>query len=386
MLGLLLARAGVRTTVVEKHLDFIHDFRGDTIHPSTLDAMAELGFLEEFLALPHQKARSLHAEISGQPATIADFSRLPTRCRYIAFMPQWDFLSFLARKASAYSNFHLMMGYEVTGLLEEDGHSTGVRLCDKDGNVSALKADLTIGADGRKSVVRREAHLDIQDLGSSVDVLWMRLSRQPSDPAQAMSHAGPSQGLVMIDRGDYWQIGYVIRKGRFEETKQDGLPALRLRLAALSPLPSDRFEELDGWDQVHLLEVRMDRVKHWWKPGVLCIGDAAHAMSPIGGVGVNLAIQDAVAAANILAVPLREGRLADADLRAVQARRSFPTRAPQKVQLMMRRKRKSTGDGTHPAKPPAFLCVIARSRLMPHLVGRLIGLGFRPEHIIRDER
>jgi len=341
MLGLLLARAGVRTTVIEKHPDFLHDFRGDTIHPSTLDVMAELGFIEEFLTLPHQRAESLHAEINGKSATIADFSRLPTRCKYIAFMPQWDFLSFLASKASAYPNFRLMMGYEVTGLLEEDGCFKGVRLCDKDGNGSALKAHLTIGADGRRSVVRREAHLKVQDLGSSVDVLWMRLSRHLSDPAQAMSHAGPSQGLVMIDRGDYWQMGYVIRKGSFEEAKQGGLPALRSRLAALSPLPPERFEELVGWDQVHLLEVRMDRLEQWWRPGVLCIGDAAHAMSPIGGVGVNLAIQDAVAAANILAGPLSRGQQTDADLGVVQARRSFPTRATQKVQLMMRRKRRS---------------------------------------------
>lgn len=388
MLGLLLARAGVRVTVVEKHGDFLRDFRGDTIHPSTLEVMGELGFLDEFLALPHQKAETLHAEIGGKPATIADFSRLPVRCRYIAFMPQWDFLAFISGKARAHPGFRLLMGCPVTGLVEEDGRIAGVRLRDADGAERTLAASLVIGADGRGSIVRHAARLAVTDLGSSVDVLWMKLSRHPEDPPQAMSHAGPSQGLVLIDRGDYWQVGYVIGKGNFAQVKQEGLPALRARLAAVAPLPADRFEELDDWDRVHLLEVRMDRLEQWWKPGVLCIGDAAHAMSPIGGVGVNLAIQDAIAAANLLARPLREGVLRDADLRAVQARRQFPTWATQKVQLMMRRKRRPAAvEGRNgeaaPASggPPAFLRAIARSRLLPHITGRLIGMGFRPEHV-----
>lgn len=381
MLGLLLARAGVRVTVVEKHGDFLRDFRGDTIHPSTLEVMDELGFLDEFLTLPHQKAPSLHAEIDGRPATIADFSRLPVRCRYIAFMPQWDFLAFVADKARALPGFRLMMGSAVTGLAERDGRITGVTLRDADGTERTLAAALVVGADGRGSVVRRAAKLTVTDLGSSVDVLWMRLSRHADDPPQAMSHAGPSQGIVLIDRGDYWQVGYVIGKGNFGQVKRDGLPALRAKLAAVAPLPADRFEELADWDHIHLLEVRMDRLKQWWKPGVLCIGDAAHAMSPIGGVGVNLAIQDAIAAANILARPLREGTLADAHLRAVQTRRRFPTWATQKIQLMMRRKR-GTGEGAATGgRPPAFLRAIARSRLLPHLTGRLIGMGFRPEHV-----
>ncbi len=380
MLGLLLARAGVRTTVIEKHEDFLRDFRGDTIHPSTLEAMDQLGFLDEFLTLPHQKAPTLHAEIGGRQATIADFSRLPTRCKYIAFMPQWDFLDFLAGKARALPHFRLEMGREATGLTERDGTVTGVATRGVDGSARNLEAALVVGADGRDSMLRTAAALEVEDLGSSVDVLWMKLSRDAGDPAQPMSHAGPNQGLVMIDRGDFWQLGYVIARGSFRQVKQDGLAALRAKLASVSPLPAERFGELADWDQVHLLKVRMDRLKRWWKPGLLCIGDAAHAMSPIGGVGVNLAIQDAIAAANILAAPLREGKLTTTHLRAVQKRRSFPTRATQRVQLMMRRKRKAAA-GRPASGPPAFMRVIARSRLLPHLAGRLIGMGFRPENV-----
>ncbi|MGB3391566.1 MAG: FAD-dependent oxidoreductase [Pseudaminobacter sp.] len=380
MLGLLLARAGVTVTVVEKHPDFLRDFRGDTIHPSTLEVMAQLGFLDEFLQLPHQKAPSLHAEIGGRTATIADFSRLPTRCKYIAFMPQWDFLDFLAGKARGFPGFRLEMGCEAIGLIERNGVVAGIKLRAADGSERDLEASLVVGADGRESIVRRAADLPVEDLGSSVDVLWMKLSRHADDPAQPMSHAGPNQGLVMIDRGQFWQLGYVIAKGGFRQVKQEGLAALRARLAAVAPLPAERFDELADWEQVHLLKVKMDRLTQWWKPGLLCIGDAAHAMSPIGGVGVNLAIQDAIAAANILAIPLRQGTLTTAHLQAVQKRRSFPTKATQKVQLMMRRKRKPHG-GKPSSGPPAFMRLIARSRLLPHLTGRLIGMGFRSESV-----
>jgi 2-polyprenyl-6-methoxyphenol hydroxylase-like FAD-dependent oxidoreductase len=273
------------------------------------------------------------------------------------------------------------MGWETTGLTEGNGKVTGVTVRHRDGMPGTLDADLVVGADGRDSTIRREAKLEVEDLDSSVDVLWMKLSHHADDPVQAMNHAGPNQGLVMIDRGDYWQLGYVIRKGGFEQTKQDGLVALRAKLAAVAPLPADRFEELVDWTQIFLLKVRMDRLKTWWRPGVLCIGDAAHAMSPIGGVGVNLAIQDAIAAANILAEPLRAGTLTAAHLRAVQARRSFPTWATQAVQLMMRRKRAEDENSNASSGPPAFLRAIARSRLLAHIAGRLIGMGFRPEHI-----
>lgn len=380
MLGLLLARAGVSVTVVEKRDDFLQDFRGDTIHPSTLEVMAELGLLDELLTLPHQQTPALYAEIDGRAAKIADFSRLPTRCKFIAFMPQRDFLGFIARKAAAYSGFRLLMSCQVTGLVEEGGAIQGVRMIEK-GNEKTIHALLTVGADGRESVVRREAGLKVEDLGSNVDVLWMRISRRQGDPAMPMGHAGPSQGLVMIDRGDYWQMGFVIGKGSFEDVKGDGLPALRRRLAAVAPFAIERFEEIVDWSNVHLLRVRMDRAAQWWKPGLLCIGDAAHAMSPIGGVGVNLAIQDAVAAANILAGPLRDGTFSSQHLEAVQKRRAFPTKATQRVQLMMRRKRSPTTDTSQPKQPPAFLRFIARSRLLPHLTGWLIGIGFRPEHI-----
>ncbi len=389
MAGLLLARAGCRVTVIEKHPDFLHDFRGDTIHPSTLQLMADLGWLDEFLTLPHQKAPDLHAEIAGRQVTIADFRRLKTECRYIAFMPQWDFLNFLAAKAAAFPGFTLLMGHSVTGLLREGGRVSGLSW-QSGAESGEIRAPLVIGADGRHSVIRREAGFTVTDFGSPVDVVWLRLSRRQDDPAPAMSHAGPGQGLVLIDRGDYWQCGYVIRKGSFEDLKAAGLPAFRTSLAALAPIPAARFDEITAWEQIHLLSIRMDRLTRWWAPGVLCIGDAAHAMSPVGGFGVNLAIQDAVAAANILAAPLREGRLSPRDLARVEARRLFPTRATQGLQKMMRRKRKP--DGQAAKRPPGFIRLIARWPVLSRLMGRLIGIGFRPERVaplkrgLADER
>ena len=385
MLGLLLARAGIDVVVLEKHGDFLRDFRGDTIHPSTLEVMSELGLLDDLLKRPHTRAPRLHAEIGGQDVTLADFSRLPVACRFIAFMPQWDFLDFLAREGARHPNFRLIMRAEVTGLVEEAGRVAGLTANGPDGLIT-VKAPLVVGADGRGSKVRELAGLEVESFGTPSEILWMKLSHQPEDPPYTMGHGGPKQGFVMIDRGAYWQCGYVLKGQTFDEVKAEGIEALRRAVSAVSPLPPQRMDEVRDWGDVHLLRVRIDRLKRWWRPGLLCIGDAAHAMSPIGGFGVNLAIQDAVAAANILIGPLKAGSLGDEHLAAVEKRRSFPTRATQKLQLMMRRDRRKrqatpasaerTGSG-----PPAFLRWIARWPLLAHLAGRLVGLGFRPEHV-----
>jgi 2-polyprenyl-6-methoxyphenol hydroxylase-like FAD-dependent oxidoreductase len=381
MLGFLLARAGVDVVVVEKHPDFLRDFRGDTIHPSTLEVMHELGLADQFLALPHTKAPKLSAEMGGRTVTIADFSRLPVRNRFIAFMPQWDFLTFLSTKAGQYPEFRLLMQAKVLDLVETDGRVAGLRVETPQGVVT-IHAPLVVGADGRNSVVREKAVLEVESFGVPSEVLWMKLSRQHGDPDEVMGHAGPRQGLVLINRGDYWQCGYVVRKGTYAEIQAEGIAALRDRVRDISPLAPERMDEIHSFDDVSLLTVRIDRLKRWWRPGLLCIGDAAHAMSPIGGVGVNLAIQDAVAAANILARPLREGRLSETDLAAVEKRRLFPTRATQKLQLMMRsRRRKDEGDAERRKGPPAFIRGIARWPVLAHLAGRLIGLGFRMEHV-----
>lgn len=381
MLGLLLARAGVDVTVLEAHSDFLRDFRGDTIHPSTLDIMDEIGLLDGLLKLPHTQAPRLNAEIGGRDVTIADFSRLPTSCRFIAFMPQWDFLDYVAGAAARYPNFRLLMATRMTGLIEADGRVRGLNARGPDGDV-AIRAWLVVGADGRRSRVREAAGLEVQRFGSPRDVLWMKLSRQADDPPYTMGHAGPRQGFVMIDRGDYWQCGHVLRRESYDEVQAAGIAAFRAKVAEACPLPASRLEEIRSFDDVYRLEVRIDRLARWWKPGLLCIGDAAHAMSPIGGVGVNLAIQDAVAAANILSAPLNAGRLEDRHLAAVQRRRTFPTVMTQKLQLMMQKDRRKR-DAEAPARsgPPAFLKRIARWPVLAHLAGRIVGLGFRREHV-----
>jgi len=385
MLGFLLARAGVDVTVVEKHRDFLRDFRGDTIHPSTLEVIDQLGLIDDFLALPHTRAEKLSAEMGGRTITIADFSRLPVKNRFIAFMPQWDFLNFLAASARAFPNFRLIMKGEVTRILEDGGKVSGLVVRTPEDEVW-IESDLVVGADGRNSVVRSKAGLRVESFGTPSEVVWMKLSKRPSDPNEVMGHAGPRQGLVLIDRGDYWQCGYVIRRTTFAKICDQGIEAFRKMVADVSPLPASRMDEIRSFEDTSLLTVRIDRLRQWWRSGLICIGDAAHAMSPIGGVGVNLAIQDAVAAANILSVPLRENKLSDADLAAVERRRSFPTRATQKLQLMMRSSRRA--DQTEESKrkgPPGFIRGIARWPVLAHLSGRLIGLGFRMERI-RDPR
>ncbi len=385
MLGFLLARAGVDVTVIEKHADFLRDFRGDTIHPSTLEVIDQLGLIDAFLSLPHTRAEKLSAEMGGRTITIADFSRLPVKNRFIAFMPQWDFLSFLAASAQIYPNFRLVMQGEVTRLLEDGGKVSGLVARTPNGEIE-IESDLVVGADGRNSVIRARAGLRVETFGAPSEVVWMKLSKQEGDPDEVMGHAGPRQGLVLIDRGDYWQCGYVIRRTTFAEICDQGIEAFRKMVSDVSPLPVSRMDEIRSFNDTSLLTVRIDRLRQWWRSGLICIGDAAHAMSPIGGVGVNLAIQDAVAAANILSLPLREGRLADADLAAVEKRRGFPTRATQKLQLMMRSSRRADqADDAKRKGPPGFIRGIARWPILAHLSGRLIGLGFRMERI-RDPR
>ena len=321
MAGLLLARSGVRVLVLEKHADFLRDFRGDTVHPSTLEILNELGLYETFLQRPHTKAYRLRGRFGNLETTFADFTHLPTRAKFVALMPQWDFLDFLATEARRYPNFDLKMQAEATALRTAGGKVVGANVRTQEGRLD-VKCDLVLGCDGRHSTVRREAGLQVQDLGAPMDVLWFHLPRKPTDPDKAVGSFGAGHILVGINRGDYWQCGFVIAKGTLEAVKAKGLDTIRGAIARLAPFLADRTGDILSFDVFRQLTVGVDRLTTWHKPGVLCIGDAAHTMSPIGGVGINLAVQDAVAAANILARPLRERRLTDADLASVQARTS----------------------------------------------------------------
>lgn len=369
MLGYLLARAGVNVIVIEKHADFLRDFRGDTIHPSTLEIMYQLGLLDELLTLPHQRTEKLQAEVGGEEITMADFSRLPVRCRFIAFMPQWDFLDFLARKARAFDNFTLLHDTGFADFIREGDRITGLTTLQG----HTIRAPLVVGADGRHSQVRAKAGLTSQNFGAPRDVLWFSLAKQPDDPALGMGHKGPKQNFIVIDRGDYWQCGYTIEKGEFERLKETDIAAFITQLAEVAPFSEARMQALTGWEMFHLLSIRIDRLDSWCRPGVLCIGDAAHAMSPIGGVGVNLAIQDAVATANLLTPALLKGEVNLKTLQKVQRRRQFPTVATQFLQIKMSSKKRTR---SAPSKVPQF---ISRYPFLRHLFGRLIGLGFRPE-------
>jgi 2-polyprenyl-6-methoxyphenol hydroxylase-like FAD-dependent oxidoreductase len=381
MVGFLLARAGVATLVLEKHRDFLRDFRGDTVHPSTLDVMAEVGLLDSLLAIRHQELREIHAQIGDTEIQLADFSHLPTRCRFLAFMPQWDFLDFLAAQARRYPEFQLRLEAEVKDIVEEQGRVTGV-VVESPAGASRVAADLVIAADGRHSTVRARAGLEVQDLGAPIDVLWMRLSKRPQDPPQSLGRLSFGRLLVMLDRGDYWQCGYLIRKGRFDEVRARGIESFRGDLARVAPFLGDRLGELGDWDDVKLLSVAVDRLKRWWKPGLLCIGDAAHAMSPIGGVGINLAIQDAVAAANVLARPLLDGRLSTRHLEAVQRRRMFPTRVTQGIQVFLQERVLDRVLGRdEPMTAPWPLRLFNRWPWLRRIPPRVIGIGVRPEHV-----
>ncbi len=381
MLGLLLARAGVEVAVLEKHADFLRDFRGDTIHPSTLEVMAELGLLEEFLRRPHDEVREIAAQIGDERIVLADFRHVPSRCKFLAFMPQWDFLDFLAQHGRRQRGFRLRMQAEAVGLIDERGRVAGVQATTPHGPL-AVRADLVVAADGRHSTLRGLAGLRSDVLGAPMDVLWLRLPRRAGDPAATFGHAESGRIFIMLNRGDYWQCAYVIPKGGFDDIRNAGLPRFRESLAALSPFLADRVDVLRDWDDVKLLTVAVDRLERWHRPGLLCIGDAAHAMSPIGGVGINLAIQDAVAAANRLAAPLLSGKISEEDLAAVQRRREWPTRMTQSLQLAIQERiiRRVLGSQA-PLKPPFALRLLQWIPPLRRLPARAIGIGFRPEHV-----
>ena len=373
MAGLLLARAGIDTLVLEKHADFLRDFRGDTLHPSTLEVIAELGLLDALLALPHDRVEEIGGLFGDTFVRIADFRHLPTRCGFIAMMPQWDFLNFLATHAARYPRFKLRMNAEVTGLVEEGGRIAGIELSNEE-----IRADLVIAADGRHSTVRKAAGLEVENRGAPIDVLWFRVRRAAGDPENSMGRFDPGAVLVLINRRDYWQMGYVIPKGAADQVRAEGLPAFRARLASLLPWMSDRVEEIANWERVKLLTVQIDCLKKWWRPGLLCIGDAAHAMSPVGGVGINIAIQDAVAAGNILG-----GKdLSEAALARVQRRREWPARFTQRLQIAAQDRILARVLRSREAlEPPLFFRLMSRFPLLRRLPGRLIGMGLRPEHI-----
>ena len=381
MLGLLLARAGVDVVVLEKHADFFRDFRGDTIHPSTLEVVHELGVLDEFLKRPHQEARVLAGNIGGFEFPLADFTHLPTHCKFLAFMPQWDFLDFVADQARKYLTFRLLMRAAVTDLLETGDRVIGLRATTPEGHLE-VRADLTIGADGRHSTVRERAGLRVRDLGAPMDVLWMRLSRKPTDPDRPTGRFDRGRIFIMIYRGDYWQCGFVIAKGELENVRARGIEAFREDVAAVAPFVADRVHELRTWDDVKLLSVTVDRLVKWYRPGLLCIGDAAHAMSPVGGVGINLAIQDAVAAANILAEKLRTARVSTADLAKVQCRRTLPTQLTQWLQVQVQNRviTRALSSGQQPSAP-LLLRLFQRLPALRRIPARLIGIGVRPEHV-----
>ena len=381
MCGFLLARAGIDVTVIEKHNDFLRDFRGDTVHPSTLQAIDELGLLDEFLKLPHVEVEQLHVEIGGRIFTAGDFTHLPGRAKFICLMPQWDFLAFLAKKAKAFPCFHLLMEARATELLGNEERVTGLRAETKDGPLDIV-ADLVIGADGRHSVIRDLAGFTPKDYGVPIDVIWMRLPRVPSDPKEPVARLAAGRFFIMLYRGDYWQCAFVVPKGEFAKIQNDGIEKFRAQLKAIAGFAADRVETLRNFDNVSLLAVTVNRLTQWAKPGLLCIGDAAHAMSPVGGVGINLAVQDAIAVANLLWKPLSKGKPTLDELNRIQARRVFPTRMTQTVQVAIQNNIVSPllahqGELT----PPFFLRLLDAVPLLRRIPACAVGIGIRPEHI-----
>lgn len=380
MLGYLLARQGIAVKVLEKHADFNRDFRGDTVHPSTLEVLHELGLLEKFLNLPHQRVTSAGAIIGDTAFDFADFKHVPARCKFVALMPQWDFLNFLSDHARALPSFELLMEHEARDLLTEGDRISGVSAQNGSLNVRIL-ADLVVGCDGRHSVTRGAAGLELIDHGVPIDVLWFRISRKPDDPEQVLGNVNYGKALILIDRADYFQAGLIIEKGSYERIKARGLDALRSDIRQIAPYLGERLNELQDWEQIKILTVQINRLKKWFRPGLLFIGDAAHAMSPVGGVGINLAIQDAVAAANLLAEPLRTGSALEARLAAVQRRREFPARATQALQLFAHRRLAGVFTNPGPIQVPWQMKAFAHIPGIHRALGYAIGIGVRPEHI-----
>jgi len=381
MLGYLLGRAGVETLVLEKHADFFRDFRGDTVHPSTLQVMDELGLIDGFLKLPHQRLQKMDGKFGAASIRIADLSRLKVNYPFIAFMPQWDFLNFLRESGKRFSSLRVWMNAEATDLIWSDGAVVGVQAMTPDGPVE-IRADLTIGCDGRHSIVRERARLEVEEIGAPMDVLWFRANKGgESESVFARVEAGKM--MVTFDRGDYWQCAYVIAKGQYDAVKARGLDAFRDDVIGMAPILKSGISEVKTWDDVKLLTVAINRLKRWTRPGLLCIGDAAHAMSPVGGVGINLAIQDAVATANLLALPLRERRLRDADLATVQARRAWPTRMTQRAQVAIQNRFVAPVLAQRGADPPLPwpIALLQRWPWLQRIPARLIGIGVRPEHV-----
>ena len=381
MLGYLLARAGIGVTVLEKHADFFRDFRGDTIHPSTLQVMDELGLLDDLLKIPHSEVRTLSGIVGKTQFQMVDFAKVPGRCKFIALMPQWDLLNFLSERARGYPNFRLDMQTEAQDILTGNGAVTGVR-ARRNGQEVTYNAKLVIAADGRTSTLRKVAGLEVIAGGAPIDVLWLRLSRKASDPDQTFGNIAQGGIFVMINRIEYYQCAFVIRKGGFDDIKARGLDYLREEIVRIVPLLADRVAEIQSWDDVKLLTVAVDHLKEWYRPGLLCIGDAAHAMSPIGGIGINLAIQDAVAAANILWKPLRADAATSADLKAVQARREAPTRWTQAMQVFIQdRVISRVLETKKPIEAPAPLAFLTSFRWFRYIPAYVVGVGFRPEHV-----
>ena len=383
MLGYLLARAGVEVVVLEKHIDFLRDFRGDTIHPSTLTVLNDLGLLDEFLALPHQEIAELSGDVYGHIVTIADFTHLPAARPFMVLIPQWDFLDFIAGKARQWPHFSLRMGAKALGVIEEDGKVIGVTVQAADGGC-AIHADLVVAADGRHTTLRGSAGLASDDLAAPIDVLWFRLARDAvRHPSRTGGYMRPGAMLVMLNRETYWQCAYVIPKGGLEALQSAGLPAFCARVASIAPFLADALTALTSWDDLKLLSVQISRMPRWYREGLLCIGDAAHAMSPVGGVGINLAIQDAVAASNLLAEALREERLSTDDLDAVQRRREWPARVTQRMQIAVQNEVLAPvlAGTTAPAEPPLAVKLLQRLPLLRRLPARLVGIGVRPERV-----